>query len=339
MIPSIAANFALTGPLIAHEEITTGLINTTHLITCALPDGSHHRFILQALNPKVFAEPEKVMANILLVTSHLNRKNPLSPQLALIPTLTGEAWLSMEDRTVWRCYPFLEKTEIFEQISSPDLAYRAAAAFGRFQSKLSTLHPSTLHETIPNFHHTPTYFSKLLAVAEKDPVKRLSEVKAEMDFILSQKHLIHLLADANLPLRITHNDTKISNILFPKDASLKPIVIDLDTVMPGLALFDYGDMVRSAGSTADENETDLDKIYLDKEIHAALSEGYLSAAASFLTADERAHLEESPKVITLELAIRFLTDHLQGDTYFKITHPNHNLERARNQLALLKSMG
>ncbi len=338
MIPSIAAQFALTGPLVSHQEIQSGLINTSHLITCALPDGSHHRFVLQALNPKVFREPEKVMANILLVTTHLNRKNPSSPQLALIPTLTGEAWLSLPDQTIWRCYPYLEQTEFYDHISSPDLAYRAAAAFGRFQSKLSSLHPSTLHETIPSFHHTPTYFAKLLAVAEKDPHQRLASAKAEFDYIVSRKDLISLLADADLPLRITHNDTKISNILFPKDPSLKPIVIDLDTVMPGLALFDYGDLVRSAASTADENETDLGKIRLDPTIHQALTDGYLSTASAFLTSEERAHLHEAPKVITLELAIRFLTDHLQGDTYFKITHPAHNLERARNQLALLKSM-
>jgi Ser/Thr protein kinase RdoA (MazF antagonist) len=278
------------------------------------------------------------MENIFHVTGHIGARDPGTEQLQLIPVHGGLSWLTLQDRTVWRCYPYHEGTETFVKIDSSDLAFRAAAAFGNFQAKLSDLDPATLHETIPAFHHTPTYFSKLISAAQKDPVGRLANARADVDFILSQKHLTTLLVDAGLPLRITHNDTKISNILFPMNRSLPPIVIDLDTVMPGLALFDYGDLVRSAASTADENETDPDKIRLDPVLVSALTEGYLSTAGVFLTPEEKALLPYAPKVIALELAIRFLTDHLLGGIYFRSDYEGHNLMRARNQLTLLRSM-
>lgn len=336
-IPDIAARFILPGPVVAFEEIPTGLINTTYAVTCRSGQ-TNTRFILQSINSAVFPEPWKVMENILHVTFHTGARNHGAEQLCLIPLRSGMSWLTQPDGTIWRCYPYHEDTETFVKIDSPDLAYRAAAAFGNFQARLSDLDPATLHETIPAFHHTPTYFAKLLAAAEKDPVGRLANARADVDFILSQKHLTSLLVDAGLPLRITHNDTKISNILFPTDASLPPIVIDLDTVMPGLALFDYGDLVRSAASTADENETDPDKIRQDPELAAALTEGYLSTASAFLTPGEKALLPSAPKVIALELAIRFLTDHLLGGVYFRSDYEGHNLARARNQLTLLRSM-
>jgi Ser/Thr protein kinase RdoA (MazF antagonist) len=337
LIPEIAARFILPGPVVAHEEIPTGLINTTHAVTCR-SGASEKRYILQSINSAVFPQPEKVMENIFHVTGHIGARDPGTEQLQLVPVQGGHSWLTLPDQTVWRCYPFHEGTQSFMKIDSPELAYRAAAAFGNFQAKLSDLDPSTLHETIPNFHHTPTYFAKLLAAAEKDPLGRLANARADLDFVLSQKHLTSLLVDAGLPLRITHNDTKISNILFPLDPGLPPIVIDLDTVMPGLALFDYGDLVRSAASTADENETDPEKIRVDPALAAALTEGYLSAASGFLTPAEKALLPSAPKVIALELAIRFLTDHLLGGVYFRSDYEGHNLMRARNQLTLLKSM-
>ncbi|MEP2776781.1 MAG: aminoglycoside phosphotransferase family protein [Luteolibacter sp.] len=333
-LPEIAARFALPGTVESHSEIPTGLINSTHLVTCA----GGGRFILQALNPAVFKNTAEVMKNIRTVTSHIASKDPAASGLELIPTTSGEPWLTLPDGTVWRGYPFLEGTESFTKITSPELAYKAAAAFGDFQAKLADLEPARLHETIPDFHNTPVYFSKLLAAAEKDPHSRLAGARAEFDYILSQKGLTSLLTDANLPVRITHNDTKISNILFHTDGSAPPVVIDLDTVMPGSALYDFGDLVRSAAASADESESDPEKVFLNPEMKEALTEGYLSAVSGFLTPAETALLQDSVKVITLELAIRFLTDHLLGDTYFKINSPGHNLTRARNQLALLKSM-
>lgn len=336
-LSEIASHFILPGPVVSHEEITTGLINTTYVVTCR-SGSTETRFILQSINSAVFPEPEKVMENIFHVTLHIGSRDPGTEQLCLIPIHEGRSWLRLPNNTIWRCYPFHEGTETFEKITSPDLAFRAAAAYGHFQSRLSDLDPSTLHETLPNFHHTPTYFAKLLAAVKSDPEERLAEVQADVDFILSKKCLTTALTGAGLPTRITHNDTKISNILFPTNPALPPIVIDLDTVMPGLALFDFGDMVRSAASSAAEDEADLEKVFIDKDMRKALTEGYLSTAAEFLTPEETALLPVSAEVLTFELATRFLTDHLLGDKYFRTKYPGHNLVRARNQLALLKSM-
>jgi len=336
-IPEIAALFILPGPVVHHEEITTGLINTTYSVTCQ-SGKKQVRFILQSINATVFPKPDKVMENIFHVLNHIGAQDPGTDQLCLIPVRDGRSWLTLPDNTVWRCYPFHEGTESFSKITSTGLAYRAAAAFGSFQAKLSDLDPSTLHETIPDFHNTPVYFSKLLAAADKDPHDRLVGALEEYEYIVSRESLASLLVDAGLPVRVTHNDTKISNILFPTDGNLPPIVIDLDTVMPGLALFDFGDLVRSAASTADENETDPSKIRLNPALAKALTDGYLSTASGFLTPEEMELLPASPKVITLELAIRFLTDHLLGDKYFRTEYPGHNIDRARNQLHLLKSM-
>jgi len=336
-VPEIAKHFILPGPVIAFEELTTGLINTTYAATCQ-SGRKKVRFILQSINSTVFPKPEKVMENIFHVTLHIGTRGPGTEQLHLIPIHDGRSWLTLPDKTIWRCYPFHEHTETFEKINSPELAFRAAAAFGRFQSNLSDLDASTLHETIPNFHHTPTYFAKLLAAVKSDPEGRLAEAQADVDFILSKESLTTALTGAGLPTRITHNDTKISNILFPTNPDLPPIVIDLDTVMPGLALFDFGDMVRSAASSAAEDEQDLEKVFINTELRDALTEGYLSTAGEFLTPEEKALLPISAEIITLELATRFLTDHLLCDKYFRTKYPGHNLVRARNQLALLKSM-
>ncbi|MFD2255422.1 phosphotransferase enzyme family protein [Luteolibacter algae] len=334
-LPEIASRFALPSHLSTHEEIPTGLINATHLLTCA----GGERFILQAINPFVFKQPGQVMENIRLVTSHLSGKQgDPGTQLSLIPTKDGRDWLTTSDGALWRCYPFLENTESYMKINSPELAFRAAAAFGKFQADLVDLDASRLHETIPAFHHTPTYLAKLIKVAKEDPANRLTAARAELDKILANESLAHRLTDADLPLRVTHNDTKISNILFPINPGLAPVVIDLDTVMPGLALFDFGDLVRSAAASADEDESDSDKIFLDPALNEALTAGYLSTASSFLTDKEKELLPDSVKVITLELACRFLADYLAGDIYFKTTYPDHNLIRARNQLALFESM-
>lgn len=337
LVEQIAGRFALPSKVFSAEKISFGLINHTFLIDCKEPE-SQQRFILQELNSEVFPEPWKVMENILLVTAQLRAKNPEQEQLQLIPLKSGEPWLSLPDQRMWRCYAFLEGTETFAKIDSPQLAYRAAAAFGNFQAALVDLEPSQLHETIPNFHHTPSYIDKLHHAIAKDPCGRVKEVEQELEFIVAHESIAHLLVEAAMPIRITHNDTKISNILFPTNSSLPPIVIDLDTVMPGLALFDFGDLVRSAASSADENEPDLGKVFLNPELAFALTEGYLSTASGFLTDKEKELLPLAPKVITYELAIRFVTDYLLGDVYFKIQTPDHNLRRARNQLALMKSM-
>lgn len=335
-IRSIAGKFTLSGNLLEIERISTGLINQTFLLTCAGPV-HRARYILQNLNETVFTEPTLVMENIVLVTEHLLHRGH-KDGLVLIPTLHGDRWLTEPDGGIWRCFPFIEGTRSFERISNPRMAFRAGQAFGEFQKSLTTLDPQQLHTTIENFHHTPGYFSRFLGVVERDPVGRAKDAEEEIRIAMQFEVLKGRLVEADLPTRITHNDTKISNVLFPLDETRAATVIDLDTVMPGCALYDYGDLIRSAAANACEDESDLTKVSLRKELTSALTEGYLSAANSFLTAAERALLPISVQVITFELALRFLTDHLCGDSYFRCDYKGQNLVRAKNQLALLKSM-
>lgn len=326
-LESIASKFALPSALAAEHRLTAGLINTSHLLTCA--DGE--RFVLQSLNSNVFKSPAKVMENIAKILTHLN--GPLQ----LIPTSLGKAWL-LQEGTTYRCYPFLEDTQVFETISSPELAHRAAASFGSFQQKLSTLDAASLHVTIPDFHNTPAYLGKLeTAVKHAEPI-RLKAARSALTTISENSHLAPILIKSKLPMRITHNDTKISNILFSKNPAKEATVIDLDTTMPGLSLFDYGDLVRSAAASAAEDEADFSRVAIVPQLHEALREGYLSTASSFLNLAELELLDTAPKTITLELAVRFLTDYLLGDVYFQVTYPEQNLIRAQNQLQLLATL-
>lgn len=329
-LQEISQQFLLPGEVESVVALDGGLINATHVVRCV--DGT--RFILQALNAKVFPKPEEVMDNIQLVTGHLERKGERT--LSLVGRKDGGKYHKAEGGVVWRCYEFLEGMESFDRITSPEMAYKAAAGFGRFQKSLADLDAGRLHETIPGFHDTGGYLKKLWKAAKEDGPGRVAGVGRELEIIGAREGLADALSGGGLPLRITHNDTKISNILFPMDGRSGPVVIDLDTVMPGLAGHDYGDLVRSAAASAGE-EADPAEVWLDPERVSALKEGYLSAAADFLMENERATLDVSVKVITLELAIRFLTDHLLGDVYFKTDSPGQNLRRARNQLALLES--
>ncbi len=335
-VETIASKFALGGDFISYEPITTGIINRTYLLTCGTSSVAN-RYILQNLNQDVFRNPKAVMENIRLVTNHLAAQGQENA-LTLIPTLQGDAWLSEASGEIWRCFPFIENSRTFGKAPDPETAFRAGQAFGEFQASLSSLDPNILQPTIPNFHHTPTYFKKFSRTLETDPLHRSNKAQKEIQTVFEYEYLKTRLADATLPLRITHNDTKISNVLFPIDKTRAATVIDLDTVMPGLVHYDYGDLIRSAAANAPEDEQDLSKIYLRAEIKDALSEGYLSVAKKFLTPAEEALLPISTKVITYELALRFLTDYLGGDLYFRCDYDGHNLTRARNQLALLRSM-
>jgi Ser/Thr protein kinase RdoA (MazF antagonist) len=227
-------------------------------------------------------------------------------------------------------------------ITTPAQAREAARAFGHFQAMLADLPAPRLEETIPRFHHTPSRFATLIAALETDACHRARDVKREIDFVTQRepvtRHLLDLHQAGRIPERITHNDTKINNVMMDPDTNEGMCVIDLDTVMPGLALYDFGDMVRTATSPAPEDERDLSKVTMRMEIFEALAEGYLAAAGSVLNPAEIDHLAYSSKLIALETGIRFLTDHLGGDTYFKIHRPNHNLDRARTQFKLVESI-
>lgn len=346
LVSSIGNRFAVKGVFVCGEEINSGHINSTYRATYQQTDGTQQRYIIQAINRNVFKDPYAVMHNVEKVTRHINSrvlrlKKDLGGQtLNLFPAREGGSWIEDQNGTVWRCYNNIEDCVTYDVVENTRQAYQAARAFGSFQDLVSDLPAGDIIETIPNFHHTRQRYAKLMEVAAADPVGRLDSVRAEFDFIHDRENLVGILLDLQasgaIPVRVTHNDTKINNVMIDASTDEAVCVIDLDTVMPGLALYDFGDMVRSATSPAAEDEKDLSKVQMQMPMFEALVEGYLYAAGSFINDVEVEHLVHSGKLITLELSIRFLTDYLEGDLYFKTHRPGHNLDRCRTQLALVK---
>jgi Ser/Thr protein kinase RdoA (MazF antagonist) len=308
-----------------------GLINDTRLVDCT-PAG---RYVLQRLNPRVFPRPDRVMENIGRVLAHGR-----SPLPRLVPSRSGALSWTDADGGCWRVYEYLEGTLSRAVTDSPATARRAAMAFGGFLAGLSDLPAPRLHETLPGFHDTPGRLRDLLAACAADPCGRWREVQPELDLILARADQARLLATARaegaLPERVVHNDTKLANVLFDAASGELRCVIDLDTVMPGLALDDFGDLARSVAATAPEDRPGL--VVLDLPRFEAVASGYLQATAGLLTRQELELMPLAPRLIALELAMRFLTDHLQGDVYFRVSHEGHNLERCRAQIGLLQSM-
>jgi hypothetical protein len=348
LVSNIGGQFAVQGSFISGEEIQSGHINSTYRVSYQQPDGSIRRYILQAINRHVFKDPYAVMRNVESVTRHINarvlrQKKDLGGQtLNLFPARKGGSWVEDELGEVWRCYNHIEGCVTHEIIENSRQAYQAAHAFGAFQHLVSDLDTHSIVETIPDFHDTRKRFFRLLDVAAADPNQRLNSVRAEFDFIIKREPLTGILlglaAAGEIPTRITHNDTKINNVMIDATTDEAVCVIDLDTVMPGLALYDFGDLVRSATSPAAEDERDLSKVQMQMPMFEALVEGYLGAAGGFLNKTEIAHLTLSGKLLALEVGIRFLTDHLEGDVYFKARRPDHNLDRCRTQLKLVESI-
>ncbi|MEX1116031.1 MAG: aminoglycoside phosphotransferase family protein [Akkermansiaceae bacterium] len=348
LVSDISGQFAVQGTFISGEEIHSGHINSTYRVSYQQPDGSVRRYILQAINRHVFKDPCAVMRNVESVTRHINarvlrQKKDLGGQtLNLFPARKGGSWIEDELGEVWRCYNHIEGCVTHEIIENARQAYQAAHAFGAFQHLVSDLDTHSIVETIPDFHDTRKRFFRLLDVAAADPNQRLNSVRAEFDFIVKREPLTGVLLDlaaaGEIPSRITHNDTKINNVMIDAITDEAVCVIDLDTVMPGLALYDFGDLVRSATSPAAEDERDLSKVQMQMPMFEALVEGYLDAAGGFLNKAEIGHLAFSGKLLALEVGIRFLTDHLEGDVYFKARRPDHNLDRCRTQLKLVESI-
>lgn len=346
LVSTIGDQFAVQGRFVLGEEIDSGHINSTYRATYRQDDGSDQRYIFQAINRNVFKDPYAVMRNVELVTRHINSrvlrlKNDLGGQtLNLFPARAGGAWVEDAQGTVWRCYNHIEGCVTYDVVENTRQAYQAARAFGSFQDLVSDLDADSITATIPDFHHTRKRFARLLEIAAADPRGRLAAVREEFDFILQRESLTGLLLDlidsGEIPVRVTHNDTKINNVMIDASSDEAVCVIDLDTVMPGLALYDFGDLVRSATSPAAEDETDLSKVGMQMPMFEALVEGYLDSAGSFINDTEIEHLTHAGKLMTLEVGIRFLTDYLEGDVYFKVHHPNHNLDRCRTQLQLVK---
>lgn len=346
----IAAYFAVDGDLTSAEPFGRGHINDSHLLTFRVADvGAAKRFLLQRINLAVFKNPPLLMKNIQRVRDHIRIKLESRGEaemdrrvLTIVPTRDGQSHYHCRSTgTYWRMFQFIERVRVHDAVTTPQQAHAAGRAFGEFQCQLSDYRGPRLHETIPDFHDTPLRFDNLDRVVRADPCERVATARPEIESVLSRRSsasvLLDLQSDGALPERIAHNDAKISNVLLDEDSGEALCVIDLDTVMPGLVHFDFGDMVRSMTSGAAEDETDLSKVTLRMPLFEALARGYLETA-SFLTSAEREHLVTAGKLITLEQAVRFLSDYLAGDAYYKTQRPEHNLERCRTQLKLLESI-
>jgi len=347
-LATVASDFLIYGRYIYGEPYGTGHINDTYVVHFDQA-GTRVRYIFQRINDRVFRDVPALMENIRRVTAHATERaartgtaDAARRALALVPTRSGGSWLRDAAGGCWRCYHFIEQARTFDVVTSPRQAYEAARAFGGFQRLLVDLPGGRLHETIPHFHHTRRRFEALRQAAAADVCGRAAEVRAELDFALTREPLVDVLLDLQarglVPERVTHNDTKFNNVMLDDRTAEGLCVIDLDTVMPGLALYDFGDMVRSATNAAAEDETDLTRVGMRLPVFEGLVTGYLATTGDFLTEAERAHLAFSGKLITFEIGLRFLTDHLAGDVYFKTRHAGHNLHRCRNQFALVRSI-
>lgn len=343
-----AAHFAVGGELIAAEPFGSGHINDSYLLTYRRA-GARVRFLLQRINDAVFPEPALVMDNIQRVTAHIAQR--LASQgvrdvgrrvLMLSPTHDGKPFHRDSVGCYWRLYRFIEDTRVYAAVASPAQAEQAGRAFGAFQRLLADLAGPRLHETIPNFHNTPLRLDALERAVQADPCNRAAAARAEIEFAVSHRAAAGVLLDlqqaGRIPERIVHNDAKITNVLFDATTGEGLCVVDLDTVMPGLALYDFGDMLRSMTCTAAEDETDLTTVEVQMRLFEALARGYLESAGVFLTPTERDQLVFAGELITLEQGVRFLTDFLKGDTYYKTQRPEHNLNRCRTQFKLVESI-
>lgn len=347
-IKSVAAQFQQEGIFLDSQPYGSGHINGTYLLRYDV-EGTVVKVILQLINKVVFPKPEEVMENIVNVTTHLKNKiieqggNPLRETLNVIPTKDGGSYYLDEEGNYWRAYVFVTDATSYDKVEKPDDFYQSAVSFGNFQCLLADFPAETLHETIAKFHDTRHRFATFKKVVEEDVMGRAAGVQEEIQFVLDREESIanyfaELLDKGEIPLRVTHNDTKLNNIMID-DATGKGIcVIDLDTVMPGLAMNDFGDSIRFGASTAAEDETDLSKVSCSMELFDIYAKGFIEGCQGKLTDKEIELLPMGAKTMTYECGMRFLTDYLQGDTYFKIHRENHNLDRCHTQFKLVADM-
>lgn len=347
-LQEISKKFQIYGEILHAETLKIGHINETYTATYD-QGGTRVRYIHQKINRKVFKNPVGVMKNVMRVTTHIRRKLEAANardltrrSLIVIPTRDGKSFYQNGDSEVWRTFVFVEGVETYEAVQSPEQAFQAGRAFGEFQNLLVDLPGGRLVETIPNFHNTRKRFTALQQAIQNDHYNRAKEAKPEIEFALQHEAVVDVIlkemAKGKIPERITHNDTKFNNVMMDVLTGEAMCIVDLDTVMPGCALYDFGDMVRTTTSPTLEDETDLSKVKMQMPMFKKLAEGYLSTAGQFLTPSEKAHIAFSGKLITFEIGIRFLTDFLSGDTYFRIHRPGHNLDRCRTQFKLVESI-
>lgn len=347
-IRALARQFQIHGEFLSAEPNAIGHINDTYQAAYD-QGGTRVQYIHQRVNHNVFKNPVALMDNVQRVTAHLARKlsaagaaDATRRALRLVPALDGAAYHRDAEGNCWRTYIFIEKARTYDAVETPQQAFEAARAFGRFQQLLVDLPGPRLHDTIPDFHHTPKRFAALEKAVAADAANRAGAARVEIEFARRHKPLTGVLLDllqrGEIPERITHNDTKVNNVMLDDVSGEGICVIDLDTVMPGLALYDFGDQVRTATSPAKEDERDLSKVRMRLPMFEALARGYLSSAGSFLNKVEKQHLVFAGKLITFEIGLRFLTDHLAGDVYFKVHREGHNLDRCRTQFKLVESI-
>jgi len=345
---AVAKLFDMRSDFVHGHPYGSGHINDTY---CATFDqaGTRIRYIIQRINTNVFKTPFHLMENIGRVTRHSlerlqSQDHPEAYRrtLTCIPAEDGRPCAADADANVWRVYPFIERARGYDEIETNEQALQAARAFGNFQKLAADLGGGRLHETIPDFHNTPRRLEALVSAITADTAGRATTVRQEIDFVLSRaedcSRVTDRIASGEIPERVTHNDTKLNNVLLDDVTAEGVCVIDLDTTMPGSALYDFGDMVRTAAPSAREDSTDIAKLDVRLDRFESLVKGYLETAGSFLNESEIDHLAFSGKLLTLECGIRFLTDYLQGDVYFKIKHPSHNLDRCRNQFAFVAAI-
>lgn len=339
----LAEEFFGAGQISHIAPFGNGHINQTFIV--GLRDG--REAVAQRINTHVFPEPAKLMENIERVCVHLRHKNKHHEDsrrrhLQVWNGPDGRPFLQDSQGNHWRAYDRITQVSSYDSLTEASQAYHVGSAFAEFQALLSDLPSPRLHDVIPDFHHTPKRFQRFLQVLENDSHKRRAEVQREIDFILQRQESLGRLVDkleaGILPERITHNDTKLNNLLFDHSGQTALCVVDLDTVMPGLVHYDFGDMIRTATNRAAEDEKDPANVSVDTEIFRHLAQGYVEAGSAFLTPAEKEELVFSGILMTLEVGIRFLTDHLEGDPYFRVHHPGHNLQRTRAQFALVEAL-
>lgn len=340
--------FQIEGALEEYGVFGSGHINDTYRLTFAEPGGEKKDYILQRMNREIFTKPDELMENVVGVTSFLRKKivekggDPDRETLNIVPTKAGNSYFTDSYGECWRVYKFIEDAVSYDAVENPDDFYQSAVSFGNFQHLLADYPAHTLHETIKGFHDTKARFATFKKAVEEDAAGRAASVQDEIQFVLDHEEVANILGDmlesGTLPLRVTHNDTKLNNIMIDKATRKGICVIDLDTVMPGLAVNDFGDSIRFGASTGAEDEVDLDKISCDLGLFELYTKGFVEGCAGSLTDTEIEMLPMGAKVMTFECGMRFLTDYLEGDHYFKIHREHHNLDRCRTQFKLVSDM-
>lgn len=346
LLQSAANAFDFGGPVLCDaHRYGEGHINNTFVIW---REDHSKRFILQRINTDTFTDPVGLMENVCSVTRHLRAKilaeggDPARETLNVIPTLSGSTCYLDADGGAWRAYDFVEDTICLQQVGSEADFRTVAETLGKFQNQLADYPASTLHETIARFHDTPNRYANFEKALAADALGRVKNIAPEIEFIHAREKDCHVLLDqlaaGEIPLRVTHNDTKINNVLIDAATGKGICVIDLDTVMPGLSAYDFGDSIRTGANDCAEDEPDQSKVHFDLHLYEVFAKGYLSTAGASMSMAEKKSLAWGARLMTLECGIRFLTDYLEGDHYFRIARPDHNLDRARTQFTLVRQM-